>query len=62
MDLSWTPQQKELFEKIEQFASAELNHDLVTRDRECRFNREGWKRCGENGIQGLAVPVEYGGR
>ena len=61
MDLSWSSSQKELFAKIEQFASAELNTDLIARDRECRFNREGFKRCGENGIQGLAVPVEYGG-
>ncbi len=62
MDLSWTPEQKELFAKIEQFAAAELNTDLIARDRESRFNREGFKRCGEMGIQGLAVPVEYGGR
>ena len=62
MDLSWSPTQKELFARIEQFAAAELNHDLIARDRESRFNREGWQRCGEQGIPGLAVPVEYGGR
>jgi alkylation response protein AidB-like acyl-CoA dehydrogenase len=51
-----------LFKTIEQFATAELNHALIENDRASVFNHEGWKKCGAMGIQGLAVPVEYGGR
>ena len=61
MEFGWSPQQEELFGAIERFASRELNHDLVERDRHGTFNREGWRGCGELGIQGLAVPVEHGG-
>lgn len=61
MDFSWSPQQAELFDAIARFAAAELNHDLVENDRSGTFNRTGWKKCGEMGIQGLAVPAEYGG-
>jgi alkylation response protein AidB-like acyl-CoA dehydrogenase len=62
MDLSWSAEQKELFQRIEQFAAAELNDDLVDRDRSSRFNIEGWKRCGQMGVHGLAVPTAYGGK
>lgn len=62
MDFSWSPAQKELFNAIEKFASAELNQNLIENDRNGLFNRDGWERCGAMGIQGLAVPVEYGGK
>ncbi len=61
MDFSWSSQQTELFDAIARFADAELNHDLVENDRNGVFNRAGWTKCGEMGIQGLAVPVDYGG-
>ncbi|HEY4245800.1 MAG TPA: acyl-CoA dehydrogenase family protein [Lacunisphaera sp.] len=61
MDFSWTPKQQELFDSIEKFSSAELNHNLIENDRAGIFNHEGWKKCGAMGIQGLAVPTEYGG-
>ena len=61
MDFSWSSEQKELFDAISEFASKELNHDLIEHDRNGTFNRDGWKKCGEIGIQGLPVPVEYGG-
>jgi len=61
MDFSWSAQQEEMFDAIEKLAEAELNHDLIDRDRESTFNHEGWKKCGQMGIQGLAVPSEYGG-
>jgi alkylation response protein AidB-like acyl-CoA dehydrogenase len=61
MDFSWSDQQKELFKAIERFAAAELNKNLIENDREAVFNRDGWKKCGQMGIQGLAVPVDYGG-
>ncbi|HWT84072.1 MAG TPA: acyl-CoA dehydrogenase family protein, partial [Candidatus Methylomirabilis sp.] len=43
------------------FAQKELNHHLVDRDRAAEFNREGWKRCAELGIQGMPIPKAYGG-
>lgn len=61
MDFSWSQQQHDLFDGISNFASKELNHDLIDNDRNGVFNRDGWKKCGEIGIQGLTVPTEYGG-
>jgi alkylation response protein AidB-like acyl-CoA dehydrogenase len=61
MDFSWSEQQRELFSTVERFAAVELNHRLIERDRAGEFNHDGWKQCGAMGIQGLAVPAEYGG-
>jgi alkylation response protein AidB-like acyl-CoA dehydrogenase len=61
MEFSWSPQQSEIFDAIERFAASELNDDLINRDRDSLFNHEGWKKCGKMGIQGLAVPTDYGG-
>jgi alkylation response protein AidB-like acyl-CoA dehydrogenase len=61
MDFNWSPQQKEMFDAIQAFAAAELGHDLIARDREGIFDHDGWKKCAGMGIQGLAVPAEYGG-
>ena len=61
MDFSWSPQQRELFDTIERFATAELNDNLIARDRDGVFNHDGWKKCGAMGVQGLAVPADYGG-
>jgi alkylation response protein AidB-like acyl-CoA dehydrogenase len=61
MDFAWSPQQREIFDAIEKFAAAELNTDLIDRDRASLFNHDGWKQCGKMGIQGLAVPTEHGG-
>lgn len=61
MDFSWSTDQVELFDAIVAFASAELNDQLIDHDRTGHFNREGWKKCAAMGIQGLAVPAEYGG-
>jgi len=61
MDFSWSPQQIELYDTIGDFAARELNDNLVDKDRRGVFNRSGFKRCGEVGILGLPVPVEYGG-
>jgi alkylation response protein AidB-like acyl-CoA dehydrogenase len=61
MEFSWTAQQTELFDAIEQFAAKELNQNLIENDQQGVFNREGWRQCAEIGIQGLPVPTEYGG-
>ncbi|HET9405313.1 MAG TPA: acyl-CoA dehydrogenase family protein, partial [Burkholderiales bacterium] len=62
MDFSLAPQQDELKASVARFAEAELNADLARREKEQAFNRAGWRRCAEMGIQGLPVPARYGGK
>jgi alkylation response protein AidB-like acyl-CoA dehydrogenase len=62
VDFSWTEQQIALREEVVRFARAELNADLIERDRRGEFNLEGWKKCANFGIQGLLAPSELGGR
>jgi len=61
VDFSWSDEQRELMSAVVRFASAELNDNLVERDRAGTFNQEGWTECAKLGIQGLPVPTEYGG-
>ena len=61
MDFSWSEEQNQRHQAIIEFAKAELNDGVIERDRNCEFNRAGWKRCAEMGIQGMPVPQEYGG-
>lgn len=61
MDFSWSEEQRELFDAIERFAASKLNENLIAADQGAIFNSEGWKACGEMGIQGLSVPQDYGG-
>lgn len=61
MDFSWSTEQRALFDSIGAFATKELNGNLVENDRSGAFNREGWRKCAAMGVQGLAVPREFGG-
>lgn len=61
MDLELSQEQQRLREEIVRFAEHELNDDLVQRDADSMFDRDAWKKCAVLGIQGLAVPAEYGG-
>ena len=61
MEFSWSQEQRELFDTIERFASAELNTGLVANDKAGTFNHDGWLKCADMGIHGLAVPEAYGG-
>ncbi|NNE45362.1 MAG: acyl-CoA dehydrogenase [Rhodothermales bacterium] len=62
MDFSWTDEQLALRRQIISFAEENLNDNLVDDDRAGRFSRSKWKACAEFGIQGLNVPVAYGGQ
>ena len=62
MDFCWTEEQLQFRQKAVEFGRNELNADLVKRDRNGIFSREVWRRCAEFGIQGMAVPRQYGGR
>ncbi len=61
MDFSFSDEQKALRDSIVKFARAELNRNVVERDRAETFSREAWRKCAEIGIQGMPVPEEYGG-
>jgi len=61
MDLAWSDEQKELRDRIAEFAARELNDGLIERDREGVFNRDGWAKCARMGVHGLPIPEAYGG-
>ena len=61
MDLALSDQQQQLQDAAIEFARAELNDDVIRRDREEVFSREGWQACARFGVLGLPVPSEYGG-
>jgi alkylation response protein AidB-like acyl-CoA dehydrogenase len=61
MDAELTDQQLQLQKSAIEFARARLGRDMIDRDRNEVFDREGWKRCAEFGVIGSPVPREYGG-
>jgi alkylation response protein AidB-like acyl-CoA dehydrogenase len=61
MDFSFTEEQTILRKEIVRFAQLELNSGIAERDRQQIFPRDLWLKCGGMGLQGLAVPEEYGG-
>jgi len=61
MDFAWSEEQAELRERVAEMARRELNEGLLERDAAGAFNRSGWKQCGQLGIQGMPIPVAYGG-
>ena len=61
MDFTWSTEQTQLRRRRSRFARAELNQDLVERDRPASSIATAGTKCGEIGIQGLPVPEEYGG-
>lgn len=62
MDFSWSEEQVAQKEAAIKFAQTELNHDLLNREKNNAFSLEDWRKCAGFGIQGLAIPQEYGGR
>ncbi len=56
-----TPEQREWQAAAIQFARGELGQDMIRRDHEEIFSREGWDRCARFGVLGMPVPTEYGG-
>lgn len=61
IDFSYTEEQTRLRQEIIRFARQELSPGAAERDRRHEFSRELWNKCGALGLQGLPVPVEYGG-
>ena len=61
MDFSWQPEQEQLYARMVTFARDALDDDVAADERESRFPRDKWDRCAQEGILGLALPVEHGG-
>ena len=62
MDFDLTDEQRALRDSIHDFASRELNEDVVGRDKTGTFSREAWQKCADMGLLGLPVAEEYGGQ
>src|SRR5262245_11101640 len=62
MDFALSEEQRRWHDAAVRFARESLVDDLIGRDERREFWREGWRRCAQFGIQGLPVPVEYGGQ
>ena len=61
MDFELSSEQQQIRQTIIDFATKELNNDVIERDRNQKFPHDLWLKCGELGLQGLPVDVEYGG-
>jgi alkylation response protein AidB-like acyl-CoA dehydrogenase len=61
LELELAEQQQQLQNAAIEFARAELNDDVIRRDRDEMFSIDGWKKCARFGALGLPVPSEYGG-
>jgi alkylation response protein AidB-like acyl-CoA dehydrogenase len=56
----FTEEQRRFRQAVIEFAQGDLAKHLGP-DRDGGFAREAWNRCAEFGLQGLPVPVRYGG-
>jgi L-prolyl-PCP dehydrogenase len=61
MDFALSEEQRRLKESVVTFAQG-LNAGLMARDQAGELSRDLWIRCARFGIQGLAVPAEFGGQ
>jgi alkylation response protein AidB-like acyl-CoA dehydrogenase len=62
MDFAWNEEQSRWYQDLAAAAREDLNIGLAERDRAGEFNRAGWQRCADLGVQGLPIPERYGGR
>src|ERR1041384_544760 len=61
INLELTAEQLQMQDAAVAFARAELNDGIIQRDHDEVFNAEGWNKCAAFGVQGIAIPPEYGG-
>jgi alkylation response protein AidB-like acyl-CoA dehydrogenase len=62
MDFDVTNEQQALQKAALEFARRELTSNMIERDAQQIFSREGWEKCAAFGVQGMPIPKEYGGR
>jgi alkylation response protein AidB-like acyl-CoA dehydrogenase len=61
VDFELTTEQRTWHDAAVEFAKRHLCHDPIARDREGRFDRDGFTQCAKFGLLGMPVPKEYGG-
>jgi alkylation response protein AidB-like acyl-CoA dehydrogenase len=61
MDLSFTKEQADISKSIIEFASKELNNNIIEDEEKAAFSHERWNKCAEIDLMGLLCPIEYGG-
>jgi alkylation response protein AidB-like acyl-CoA dehydrogenase len=61
MNWELSEEQENLQSEAIKFARSALSSNLIDRDRQEGFDREGWKRCAEFGVLRAPIPKEYGG-
>jgi alkylation response protein AidB-like acyl-CoA dehydrogenase len=61
LDFAWTDEQLDFRKEVIRFAKSEFPDDMIERDHNEEFSREGWDKCAKFGIHGLPIPAEYGG-
>ena len=61
MDFSWPEKYLDYRKQVVAFAQRELNEGVIERDETQEFPHDLWKKCADFGIQGLALPREWGG-
>src|SRR5437016_12289787 len=62
MNFALTSEQQTLQKAAIEFARKELNNNMIERDAQQVFSRDGWEKCASFGVQGMPIPNEYGGR
>ena len=62
LDFSLSPEQEALYKSVADFGREVVSPGAGERDREARFDRDVWDRCGEMGLCGLPISPEYGGQ
>ena len=48
MDFAWTDEQLDFRKEVIRFAKQELNDDMIENDREEKFCRDCWNKCGSS--------------
>ena len=61
MNFDWRQHYQDYRNEVISFAQAELDDDMILRDKESRFSEEFWQKCADFGILSLAAPGKYGG-
>ncbi|MFN2487248.1 MAG: acyl-CoA dehydrogenase family protein [Acidimicrobiia bacterium] len=62
MDFDLSDEQRNYQETVTKFARRYLNDGLVEKDANLYFDAAAWRRCAEFGLQGLPVPLDFGGQ
>ena len=61
MNFTWNDEQLARKAAAIAFAEANLNENLIDRNREGIWSWEAWRKCADYGLLGLVVPQAYGG-